>query len=37
MIVTIVVAVIGRDIEQCLLVRKIGFFVGVAVVGIDWG
>jgi hypothetical protein len=38
MIVTIVVAVVGKDIVKRLLVRKkIGFVVEVVVVGIDWG
>ena len=38
MIVTIVVAVIGTDIEQRLLVRKkIGFVVEVVAVGTDLG
>lgn len=38
MIVIIVVAVVGTDIEQRLLMRKkIGFVVGAVVVGIDWG
>jgi hypothetical protein len=38
MIVTIVVAVIGKDIVERLLVRKkIGFVVGVVAVGTDQG
>jgi hypothetical protein len=37
MIVTIVVAVVGTDIEQRLLVRRIGFVVGVVAAGTDSG